>query len=130
VPQLWEINIRPVQVGTTYRLPRTIVVASTYTALQGITTKVTAAMRAWNLDEQFAGLKVSVSLATAYDPGSLDQIEARLEDFANGDKSVIVCSPDYVKGILHCDVEQIWWLNVKVKEKEHRLAVEEMLEGL
>jgi hypothetical protein len=131
VPQLMAVNIRPVPEGDSWRLPKTLVVASTQTALDHIRVKVENVLSNLSRDPLYPGLIVPPNTPPDYKPwSSLEYIEQCLEDFATGVAPIMVCTPDLAAKVVERDVEHIWWLNVKVQMKEHSDALVEMLDAL
>jgi hypothetical protein len=131
VPQSLAINVRPKLDSNVYRLPRTIVVASTILTINAITTKIKSVMQSLGNDDQYPGLVVPEAdhLLAFYAPvSSLEWVEQELQTFSSGASLILICDPESATQFLDCGIEQIWWLNLKAKEQTHRQAVQQILD--
>jgi hypothetical protein len=114
----------------TYRLPRTVIVASTLPAINAIANKVKSVMRTLRTDDKYPGLAVPEPnrLPVVYSPASsLEWVEQELETFSSGASPILICDPVCATQFLDGGIEHIWWLNLKVKEKAHLEAIQQML---
>jgi hypothetical protein len=109
VPQILAIDIRPKYRDGMWTIPKTLIICSTRPALNTAKNKVETVMDRLAASRDYPNLQ----LDTLYPMATGAQEDKEMGEAENGERPVLVCTPQYAKRLVGKGVEEIWWLNVR-----------------